>query len=146
MDNKTEKKSWFDRLFSLDEMKTSSLVLCLLASLGFGIFFCFDKGDIPNNLEVIILALVGGISGVSAFNLMSGRNGNQFGNQYYDPNSSQYSQYGMNQYQQPYQQSQYNPMTTTTNTFTESPMTNPTNQVTLNNQMENESDPASRGI
>lgn len=61
-----EKKSWFDKILSIDEMKQSSLVLSLFASLGFGIFFTFEKGDIPVNLTGIIQALIYAIGGVSA--------------------------------------------------------------------------------
>lgn len=124
MDNKNPKTSLFDKFFNLDEFKNISLVAALFISLGFGIYFCFTDKDIPQNLSLIILTLVGAISGASLVGIVSNsiasRNNNQYMNQY----GNQYSQYGNNQYQ-PYQQTQNSPMNTST--FTESPIANSSN-------------------
>jgi hypothetical protein len=65
-EDKLEKKNWFEKILSIDEMKSSSLIISLFASLGFGIFFIFERNDIPTNLTSIIQALIYAIGGVSA--------------------------------------------------------------------------------
>ena len=129
MDKTNQNKTWFEKLFSLDEFKVSGLIVALMVFLGLDIVSFLRTGDLANNLLMANAYVIGGISGVSlvgmAMNTYSNNNSNQYGN-------NQYSQYGNSQYQQPLN--------------SQSISSNPNNQITINNQMENESDPASRGI
>src|SRR5690348_15935564 len=93
MDNKYEqhKKNIFERFFSLNEFRTSSLVLALYTCIGLAIFICFDKGDIPQNLTSLLEILVVTIGGANAVGWVSSNLGNRNNNQYSD-------QYYSNQY------------------------------------------------
>lgn len=103
-----ENKTWFERIFSIDELKFSGLTLVLFVLVGFGCYSLLVKGDVPSNLTALIEICIGAIAGVNAFSFVGNsfgmnktQNGmipmqNQYGNQY-----SQYgtSNMGMNGYQ-----------------------------------------------
>ena len=125
MDNKDQKKSLFDKFFNLDEFKNISLVAALFVSLGFGIYFCFTDKDIPQNLSLIILTLVGAISGASLVGIVSNsiasRNNNQYMSQYSGVNSN-YQNYDNNNTNTQYQSSPYN--SPSVNPISDSPIVN----------------------
>ena len=78
---------------SIDETKTSTLIICLLVCMIFGGINYIIKGDITNNLTAIIQALIYAIAGV---NITNGFFNNGIFNKY--GSSSTPTNYGMNNY------------------------------------------------
>jgi hypothetical protein len=58
--------TWFKRIFSIDEMKASVLVLSFLVALGIGLYEVIRHGDLPPNLTNVVIFLGASIAGVNA--------------------------------------------------------------------------------
>lgn len=59
---------FFNHLLSMDEAKTSALIICLLGTVAFGMLIVWRDGDIPERLATLIETLVITIGGVNAVN------------------------------------------------------------------------------
>jgi hypothetical protein len=62
--------SLFDKNFTIEELKSSGLVLGLFAVLAIGAYAVIARGDIPGNLTSIVMSLIvtlGGVNAVTAF-------------------------------------------------------------------------------
>ena len=62
--------SLFDKSFTIEELKSSGLVLGLFAVLTIGAYAVIARGDIPGNLTSIVMSLIvtlGGVNAVTAF-------------------------------------------------------------------------------
>jgi hypothetical protein len=62
--------SLFDKSFTIEELKSSGLVLGLFAVLAIGAYAVIARGDIPGNLTSIVMSLIvtlGGVNAVTAF-------------------------------------------------------------------------------
>jgi hypothetical protein len=60
--------NWFSKLFSVDELRASALVLCLIATTATSIISFFMLGDIPSALIGLVNTFaiaVGSVAGVS---------------------------------------------------------------------------------
>jgi hypothetical protein len=72
--------NWFERLFSVDEMRVSALVICLIAVVTACLVSCFLLGDINGNLLTLAEGLVYTVGGVTAVNgiktIISGNSSN----------------------------------------------------------------------
>jgi len=92
-----EQKNWFERIFSIDELKFSGLTLILFILVGFGCYSLLVKGDVPPNLTSLIEICIGAIAGVNAFSFVGnsfGMNKTQNGMPMQNQYGSQYGQYG----------------------------------------------------
>jgi hypothetical protein len=58
-------KKWVSQLLSLEERKSSSVMMSFLAFSSMGVYILFKTGDIPTNLSYIIMCLAGLILGVN---------------------------------------------------------------------------------
>jgi hypothetical protein len=88
--------NWFQKIFSLDEMKFSSLILCLFLCLGYGMYLVMKHGDLPPNLASIINSLIYTVGGVNAINGASSYFGNRYGG--YGYGNSLMGNYGTSMY------------------------------------------------
>ncbi|MDP5276476.1 hypothetical protein [Chengkuizengella axinellae] len=59
----------FDKVFSIDEIKVSALVLILIVTSIFGLVMYVLDGDITANLLTFMSTLIYSIVGINAFNL-----------------------------------------------------------------------------
>jgi hypothetical protein len=60
--------NWFERLFSVDEMRVSALVICLIAVVASCLISVFLLGSINDNLLSLAEACVYTVGGVTAVN------------------------------------------------------------------------------
>lgn len=56
---------------SIDELKYSALVFCLILGFGFGLYSAIKFGDIGDNFTNLLITLIVTIGGVNSFNLYS---------------------------------------------------------------------------
>lgn len=63
--------SWLHKFISLDEMKSSSLVISFLVFSGIAIYMLITKGEIPQNLTTLLTIQIGVIGGVNCVNYVS---------------------------------------------------------------------------
>jgi hypothetical protein len=69
--------NWFERFFSIDEMRVSALVICLIAVVAACLISVFLLGNINDNLLSLAEALVftvGGVTAVNGFKNVIGKN------------------------------------------------------------------------
>ncbi|MFS1513028.1 hypothetical protein VQL36_11415 [Chengkuizengella sp. SCS-71B] len=59
----------FDKVFSVDEIKISALVIVLTLSSTFGLVMYVIEGDISDNLLSLLSTLIYAITGINAFNI-----------------------------------------------------------------------------
>jgi hypothetical protein len=59
-------KNFFERIISIDEMKTSALILVLFVTVGVAVYSVIFYKDIPSNLTDVIIALVATVGSVNA--------------------------------------------------------------------------------
>ncbi|NBI28575.1 hypothetical protein [Chengkuizengella marina] len=59
----------FDKVFSVDEVKVSALILIFLISSFFGLTMYVLDGDISDNLLTFMSTLIYAIAGINAFNM-----------------------------------------------------------------------------
>jgi len=82
--------------FSIDEMKVSSLVICLFVITGFGCYAYFKYGDITNNwltlLETIIMSIAG-VNVVGSISSVIRSNRGDISNSPFSPTSGEPIQY-----------------------------------------------------
>jgi len=72
-------KEFLKSMFSVDERRVSTLIICLLISIVFMMVIYIKNGDITNNLKDIIITLifcVAGINGVDIFKDIINRSNN----------------------------------------------------------------------
>lgn len=88
----SEQSKWFwQNGLSIDETKTSILIICLLICICFGGYAYSDKGDITNNLTSIIQTLIVAIAGVNVSNRFIDNSRNINNSNSYNSNVTPYS-------------------------------------------------------
>jgi hypothetical protein len=60
---------WFSRLFSVDELRASALVICLLATTITSIISFFISGTIPSPLIELVNTFTIAVGGVAGFSI-----------------------------------------------------------------------------
>lgn len=80
---------WFSKIFSIDELRISALVICLFAIITTCIVYLFLTGDIPSNLMSLAEWVIGAVAGVAGVSIFSNRSNNSNNN--YTQNSTQLS-------------------------------------------------------
>jgi len=80
--------NFFERFFSVDELRISSLVVSLLLLILCAIYFLFKTGNIPSNLVTLLEYVIAGVVGInignSLFSNMSNKNNNYNSNKVYN--------------------------------------------------------------
>ena len=62
---------FFKEMFSMDETKTSTIIITFVITLAFCLYSFFKTNKIDGNMLTLLLAFIGSIAGVNGINVIS---------------------------------------------------------------------------